>query len=760
MAQPQPPPSMQSRYTVSLNTDTDLDSRAPPLAEVEVDAPITKKLGPRSIGFGGKFSTPATDLPPTIYDRSISNSFSPVILDGQLDEVIYDTSYAELALSEANPVELDIYEEEDDYVYTHRPLTVPWLLPRADGSRGLVRRGFLGMHEAGMEGGINGNAGSNLDLPSVRPSQRPLSEEARPGLEASIALSVIIGLAAIILTAYAGLSYRRKKRVNKSSSTKENGFEDEEAFTGARENEVDEEKGLKSPASAIMEDSQTPHGRKGFRLWSPLPLFSPIQSPSRGPDVATPPAPHRRAVLCSSSPVLAPLVTSFSPAPSPSPGPSPLNRVSIPGETMQSLMDALDSPLPLELDTIHESNERTSMRSMSSLEQLHHRLSTASEADSMRRHSATSTYSTCSERSSIHSKNEDDDAISDDAHLPERSNSVSSESSSVYLETPARIQTPALGDIVTGGPRIPSSGLQIPSAPSAASIHEALDDMIGLFTQPPDIPPSQEDGEELDALAKAAEAIGKIAFAQLQSNSGRNICISPTDTSSPEPLAQPIRPHNPLIKNPLFSLGEETPEQAVDQNLTVDHTAETSINSPRPAPAPRRHTLPIALLSRRSSLPTSPKPEPSRYSELYNKDHLQRALSGIRSRQNSLPTVSESATEMGSAFVQAAYEFTASMGAERVQLEQRRMTLTTKYENAMAKRNSLDFYPEAQEQTPERIALAKFLASVADTEAEDDEDNFTPYWGSEDETHSRWLVYEENFPLPESGLPQIMVTCH
>jgi hypothetical protein len=76
------------------------------------------------------------------------------------------------------------------------------------------------------------------------------------------------------------------------------------------------------------------------------------------------------------------------------------------------------------------------------------------------------------------------------------------------------------------------------------------------------------------------------------------------------------------------------------------------------------------------------------------------------------------------------------------------------------KRNSLDLYPEASGQTPERLALAKFLASVADTEEEEDEDDFTPYWGSEDETHSRWLVYEENFPLPESGLPQIMVTCH
>jgi hypothetical protein len=751
MAQPRPPLPMRSRDTVSLDVDS------PGLSDVQINAPLTKKLGPRSIGFGGKFSIPATDLPPTIYDRSDSNPFSPMTLDDQMEEVIYDTSDAELVLSEPDLVEPMIYEEEDDYVYTHRPLTVPWLLPRADGSRGLVRRAYLGLHDPGMQPGVNGNAGSNVDLPSVRPSPRPMSQEVRPGLEASIALSVIIGLAAIVITAYAGLSYRRKKRANKSSSTKDNVCEDEEAFTGARENEVDEEKGLKSPVPSVMNDSQTPHGRKGFRLWSPLPLFSPKQSPRSGPDVATPPAPHRRAVLCSPSPVLAPLVTSFSPAPSPSLGPSPLSRVSIPGETMQSLMDALDSPLPLELDTIHEANERTSMRSMSSLEQLHHRLSTASESDSMRRHSATSTYSTCSDHSSIH---QDEEAVSDDAHLPERSNSVSSESSSVYLETPARIQTPALGDLVTDGPRIPSTGLQLPSAPSAASIHEALDDMIGLFTQPPDNPRPQEDGEELDALAKAAEAIGKIAFAQLQSNSGRNICISPTDTSSPETFAQPIRPHNPLIKNPLFSLGEETPEQGVAQTLTIDRTAETSINSPRPAPAPRRHTLPIALLSRRSSLPTSPKPEPSRYSEIYNKDHLQRALSGIRSRQNSLPTVSESATEMGSAFVQAAYKFTASMGAERVQLEQRRMTLTTKYESAKAKRNSLDFYPEAQEQTPERIALAKFLASVADTEEEDDEDDFTPYWGSEDETHSRWLVYEENFPLPESGLPQIMVTCH
>jgi hypothetical protein len=201
---------MQSRATVSLDThpniDTDTDSLSPALAEVEVDAPVTKKLGPRSIGFGGKFSTPATDLPPTIYDRSISNPFSPVIFDDQLDEVIYDTSIAELVLSEADFVDSDIYEEDDDYVYTHRPLTVPWLLPRADGTRGLVRRGFLGAHDAGMESGLNGNAGSNLDLPSVRPSPRPMSEEVRPGLEASIALSVIIGLAAIVLTAYAGLS--------------------------------------------------------------------------------------------------------------------------------------------------------------------------------------------------------------------------------------------------------------------------------------------------------------------------------------------------------------------------------------------------------------------------------------------------------------------------------------------------------------------------------------------------------------------------
>ena len=97
------------------------------------------------------------------------------------------------------------------------------------------------------------------------------------------------------------------------------------------------------------------------------------------------------------------------------------------------------------------------------------------------------------------------------------------------------------------------------------------------------------------------------------------------------------------------------------------------------------------------------------------------------------------------------------MGAEKIQLQQRRMTLTTKYENAMAMARPTT--PEQQEQTPERLALAKFLASVADTE-DDDEDDFTPYWGSEDETDSRWLVYEENFPLPESGLPQIMVTCH
>ena len=751
MARPSPSLPKHNRDIVS-----DIDPLSLALTEVEVNAPDIKRLGPRSIGFGGKFSIPAIDLPPTIYDRSNSNPFSPINLDEQIDETIYDTSYAELVLSEAPLAESDINKEGDDYVYIHRPLTVPWLLPRADGSRGLARRGFMGMLDAGMDAGVNGNAGSNLDLPSVRPSTSP-SEEVRPGLEASIALSVIIGLAAIVLTAYAGLSYRRKKRINKSSRIKNNLCEDEEAFTGAETNEGDEEKGLKSPAPSVMEDSQTPHVRQGFRLWSPLPLFSPKQSPRRGPDVATPPAPHRRAVLCSPSPVLAPLVTSFSPAPSPTPGSSALSRVSIPGETMQSLMDALDSPLPLELDTINEIDERTSMRSMSSLEQLHHRLSTASESDSMRRHSATSTYSTCSERSSIH---QDEDVISDDAHLPERSDSVSSDSSSIYLETPARIRSPVLADLVTGGPRVPSTGLQLPSTPSAASIHEALDDMIGLFTQPPDISPSQGDGEELDALAKAAEAIGKIAFAQLQSSSGRIICVSPTDTSSPESFAQPIRPHNPLIKNPLFSLGEETPEQGVDQNLGIDHTAETSINSPRPAFAPRRHTLPIALLSRRSSLPTSSRPDSSRYSELYKKDHLQRALSGIRSRQNSLPTVSESTVEMGSAFVQAAYKFTASMGAERVQLEQRRMTLTTKFENAMAKRNSLDFYPEAQEQTPERIALAKFLASVADTEEEDNGDDLTPYWGSEDETHSRWLVYEENFPLPESGLPQIMVTCH
>jgi len=746
---------MQSRGTNMLDLDASI------WTDTQGDAFVpktTRRLGPRSIGIGGKFSAPATDLPATLYDRSSSNPFSPVSLEDQLDEEMFDSTNVELVLNEEPVLDSIVYEDEnDDYIYTHRPLTVPWLLPRADGTRGLRRRGFLGMHDAGMGSGVDGVSGSDLGLPSARPSPVPKGEEVKPGLEASIALSVIIGLVAICLTAYAGLSYRRKKRVTKSTHA-DKGREDEEAFTGICDSdEGDAEKGLKSPAAPIaMEDNNTPHGNK-FRLWSPLPLFSPKQSRphSRGPEVATPPAPHRRAVLCSPSPVLAPLVTSFSPAPSPSPGPSPLNRVSIPGETMQSLMDALDSPLPLDLDPIQECQERSSMRSMSSIEQLHHRLSSASESDSMRRHSATSTYSTCSERSSIY-----EDAVSEDTHIPERSNSVSSESSSVYLETPARIQSPVLGDL-DGGPRFPSSGLQIPTAPSAASIHEALDDMIGLFTEPPAVPRDREDEEELDALAKAAEAIGKIAFAQMQSESGRIQCVSPTTIDFPDSSVLPDRPHNPLIKNPLFSLGEETPEQVRDLNLMIDHTAETSINSPRPAPAPRRHTLPIALLSRRSSLPSSPKPE-TRYSELYNKDHIQRALTGIRSRKNSLPTVSEiEPLESGSAFVQAAYKFTASMGAERVQLEQRRMTLTTKYDNALIKRNSLDFYPD-QAQTPERLALARFLASVADTEeeGEEDEDDFTPCWGSEDETHIRWLVYEENFPLPESGLPQIMVTCH
>jgi hypothetical protein len=112
-----------------------------------------------------------------------------------------------------------------------------------------------------------------------------------------------------------------------------------------------------------------------------------------------------------------------------------------------------------------------------------------------------------------------------------------------------------------------------------------------------------------------------------------------------------------------------------------------------------------------------------------------------------------------SSFVQAAYKFTATMGAERTKLENRRASITTKYENAM-NQSDRDVKTVGHSPTPERIALARFLASVADTEEEEDQDDFTPYWGSEEESDSRWLVYEENFPLPESGLPQIMVTCH
>jgi hypothetical protein len=763
---------MESRDSISLDVE-DLDT-----ADVEVDTPdmYVKKLGPRTIGVGGKFFIPAEDLPPTLYDRSFNNPFSPYTMDEPSDVEGYDTIESDdVTTTEDDRGRDDIaYDSyEDDGWYDETPpeptMTVPWLMPRrTDGSfstRTLSRRGFLGDHAVGVDAGINGHAG-DIGLPSVRPSPKPMSEDIRPGLGASIALSVIVGLVILVLTVYTGLKYRRKKRDLKSSerekdSGREDEGEDEDTFTGlgrgGNDTEIDEEKGLKSPSPSAIGD--TPGTKKGFRLWSPLPLFSPSRSQSRSRELDTPP-PTRRAVLCSPSPVFTSLRTSSpgpSSSPAPSPAPSPLSRSSMPrGDTMQSLMDALDSPLPLPLETIDEAGEELSLRSRASLKDLHHRLSTASTSDSIRRLSATSTYSTCSERSSIY-----DDVQSNENHSYERSNSVSSESSdssSAYLETPVRIQTPVLADESAGVNRFEQAGgLLLPTMPSAASIHEALDDMIGLFSPPPvaaqkraDITVRsglREDDEELDALAKAAEAIGKVAFAQLQKNAQTQSSPSLAAFESP---ARPTRPHNPLIKNPLFSLGEDE-----DSEPSWTPVAEKQIDSPRPPPPTRRHTLPIALLSRRSSIPPSPKPE-SRYSELYSKDHLQRALSAIRSRQNSLPTVSESDSSGPSSFVQAAYKFTASMGAEKIQLQQRRMTLTTKYENAMARPAT----PEQQEPTPERLALAKFLASVADTEDDDDEDDFTPYWGSEDEADARWLVYEENFPLPESGLPQIMVTCH
>lgn len=384
--------SLESRGTLAV------DIHSQDVVDVEVDTSdleITKKLGPRTIGIGGKFTIPAKDLPPTLYDRSSRNPFSPFEPEDPSPsavEVYEPVEPEEATMTEDDRGRDDIaYENyEDDAWYDDEPseptMTVPWLMPRrTDGSfstRTLSRRGFLGDHVVGLDAGINGHAG-DIGLPSVRPSPTPMSEDIRPGLGASIALSVIIGLVALVLTVFAGMKYRRKKRNLESSEREKNSGrddegEDEDAFTGpgrtGNDTEIDEEKGLKSPATSGMGD--TPHAKKGFRLWSPLPLFSPSRSRSRSRELETPP-PTRRAVLCSPSPVFTSLRTSSpgpSPSPVPSPAPSPLSRSAIQrGDTMQSLMDALDSPLPLALDTIDEGEEEVSLRSRPSIKDLHNR---------------------------------------------------------------------------------------------------------------------------------------------------------------------------------------------------------------------------------------------------------------------------------------------------------------------------------------------------------------------------------------------------
>jgi hypothetical protein len=149
---------------------------------------------------------------------------------------------------------------------------------------------------------------------------------------------------------------------------------------------------------------------------------------------------------------------------------------------------------------------------------------------------------------------------------------------------------------------------------------------------------------------------------------------------------------------------------------------------------------------------------------MYGKDHLQRGLLGLRARQNSLPTVSESEAMAPSDCVRAAYQFTANMDKERVRLETRRKQLFFPAAAVEVVATRAVEMEKELEPTPEREALARFLTSVSETEDdEESEESFSPYTGTEwedDDECSRWLVYEENFPLPESGLPQIMVTCH
>jgi hypothetical protein len=145
----------------------------------------------------------------------------------------------------------------------------------------------------------------------------------------------------------------------------------------------------------------------------------------------------------------------------------------------------------------------------------------------------------------------------------------------------------------------------------------------------------------------------------------------------------------------------------------------------------------------------------------------------------SLPTVSESehdhkpeseseAATMGpspSEFVKAAYKFTAAanMNAERLRLENRRKELFTPAYDIKAVPRSQDQGEEGGGPSPERAALTRSLASVSESEdGEESEESFSPYAGTEwdEDDGNRWLVYEENFPLPDTGLPQIMVTCH